>query len=437
MRVLFVIVICVLITTVGFIPGINSTRKVKGEENNSATEIGPFVGDEIDQNGDNTYVTHISDDKGLFLSKSEDGGDTWETKNLVESNNVSYTADVAVNGEYIHILYVTDHEQTTREISDLFYLKSEDGGETWGEPIKLTKRDRFRYSGPTIVIEDDILYVMGYRFGNHSDERIYLIKSEDQGENWSDFSYPVKDLDIVDWPPVSFSVEDSKIFLSYYEERMVYLKKSGDKGATWSEGQLINEVSKNSYSVFPKVVCEDGTLYYAYISFSRNFTTMSYNMKKSYDDGEGWSDTKVILKYEIPDTELLEGMRYYLEAKRDTLVLTHNKITGYRQTKIISEVCYDEGETWDKSIELSKKNDLVFARATTFGEDGEDLHLIWYDYSDKKTYYEQLSIGNSDEESKLGKTLLITGIVILVLVPTIIFIFFADKIRGKKGRQRK
>ncbi|MBS3816102.1 MAG: hypothetical protein KGY76_00885 [Candidatus Thermoplasmatota archaeon] len=414
-----IIILSLLINSVGIISEFNISEKSKGERDTSASEIGSAFGTDIARNGDNLYVPQVVDEEGLLLSMSDDNGKTWNTKKLVGWDNLSSSPDIAIDDEYIHLVFSTDYEEGPKHISDLFYMRSKDEGETWSKPYKVTKNDdQFRYSGSSIVTEDNMLYVMGYRFGNSTDPWIFSIRSPDDGENWSDFSYPAKDLDIVDWPPVSFSVIDSKIFLAYYSRSMTYFKKSEDEGNTWSSKKALN--SQPEYAGLSQITAEDGILFYVYAAWPRDFDSVSYKIKKSYNEGEDWEFSDTILQYEIPDTDF-EGIRFYdFEIENKTLTLSYSKYLGSNRYKILCEVSYDGGETWNESIEISEGSLLLLAPSTTFSEDGKDIHVIWNDYGDKKVLYRQVTPGKQEDDNK-KRAVGIVGMILLVLVSVFLF----------------
>jgi hypothetical protein len=95
----------------------------------------------ISSSGDNNEVTHIfANSNGAWLgqgrtdlySRSEDGGDTWDPHNIVipgtgEDYYLEITQDLACfasRGNTICFLY-------TNQLSDLFYMRSDDNGFTW------------------------------------------------------------------------------------------------------------------------------------------------------------------------------------------------------------------------------------------------------------------------------------------------------------------
>ena len=100
---------------------------------------GPFSG--------NLYIAYMSsglyETKDIFLVRSTDGGDTWSSPITISGEDTPYNDQfhpwlVVDNLGIIHVVFYDQRNGLEEDLQDLYYTKSEDGGDTWTYPYRVS-----------------------------------------------------------------------------------------------------------------------------------------------------------------------------------------------------------------------------------------------------------------------------------------------------------
>ncbi|MGB9664993.1 MAG: T9SS type A sorting domain-containing protein [Ignavibacteria bacterium] len=145
---------------------------------------------------------------GLVFDKSTDGGLTWGVDKIITSipggwdfnvpgiyrcNGLPITACDISNSPYRGTIYVnwSDQRNGTNN-TDIFLVKSTDGGNTWSQPKRVnqdnTQTHQF-FTWMTIDPATGYLYFVYYDRRNYNDNQtdVYLARSTDGGETFTEF----------------------------------------------------------------------------------------------------------------------------------------------------------------------------------------------------------------------------------------------------------
>lgn len=153
------------------------------------------------------YIAWANSD-GIFFDKSLDGGETFGKDKLISdlpggwdfdipginrSNGLPITACDISNSKYrgnIYVLWADQRNGSTD--TDIFLTKSSDGGETWSQRIRVnddnTNRHQF-FPWMTVDSTTGIVYVVFYDRRNTigSETEVFLARSDDGGETFRNF----------------------------------------------------------------------------------------------------------------------------------------------------------------------------------------------------------------------------------------------------------
>ncbi|MBT3169371.1 MAG: T9SS type A sorting domain-containing protein [Candidatus Cloacimonetes bacterium] len=102
-----------------------------------------------------------------------------EPVNISNMSGTMAWSDFCVdNNGYCHVVWSYKIEQNFQQI---YYAKSEDGGETWSEPINISQNDEMWMDGPKIVVDSQGNIYVGYSYncGNTSATRVYMAECRD------------------------------------------------------------------------------------------------------------------------------------------------------------------------------------------------------------------------------------------------------------------
>ena len=154
------------------------------------------------------------------------------------------------------------------------------------------------------VGNDGTIYVVW--FDQRSGKNIYFAKSVDHGQTFIGETQ-VNDVNgkAVSLDPSSPKIaeHDGTLYVVWPDERdgysltNIYLSKSTDGGETWSEGVQVGSVNK--FNLYPEIKTDtDGNIhliYYRYNSFSLEFEAVQYRL--SSDGGESFSSPSTVNNY--------------------------------------------------------------------------------------------------------------------------------------------
>lgn len=263
---------------------------------------------------------------------------------------------------------------------DILMSRSEDNGATWQrQEVIFEEEGAFTYLGP--IFEDcitgtifvafwkmpaDILDDLGY-FSEHAKQGggFYLIKSTDQGQNWSDpFDVnPEPNTDgWIGWP--NNCVHGVQLTFDPRRDRLVipaFLYKEGepgqvpgvrggllysdDGGQIWKAGAVLPEGSDE----VSLVETAEGGIYVSYRKNTR--ATGKRHFARSTDYGEAFCEHGQ--HEEVPDTNLHAGLIRYRrnKGKTEDILLFSNPSPAKDMTIRIS---HDEGRSWNISRRLER-----------------------------------------------------------------------------------
>ncbi|GEM_PF-5614863 len=142
---------------------------------------------------DNVYVVWVDDrvEAGnIYFSKSEDGGETFSDDIILSSSNdenlniwPAIVADEA-GGVYVTWTGFTGPEMGPESGVNVWFTKSTDKGESFDTPLKLTDNDLSLF--PSLGVYDNYVYILYGDAENAPFADYYLIRSIDGGDSFQD-----------------------------------------------------------------------------------------------------------------------------------------------------------------------------------------------------------------------------------------------------------
>ncbi len=135
-----------------------------------------------------TYVVPFNEERGIYLTRSTDAGQTWSTPSLLydgRSNNRTSVGQqhlLVIENNTLHLLWQLDSLLQEGGASTLLYMRSPDGGENW-TPVETVVEAPVVWSALVRGIGGNI-----YRIWQQSESgsvTLHFQFSSDYGESWS------------------------------------------------------------------------------------------------------------------------------------------------------------------------------------------------------------------------------------------------------------
>ncbi len=233
----------------------------------------------------NVYVVWYDSRDGnmeIYFKRSTDDGTTWEPVARL-TNNIATSLYPAISnvGEKLYVTF-TDNRSGNDKI---YFKRSLDGGLTWGSDVQLTSGAvNSRYSSVDSYTSGVYVSWIDTRFGN---SEIFFIRSTDGGNNWGFETRLTNNAASSEISSVNASSQFVSVF--WQDDRdghpEIYFKRSTDEGMTWTTDARMtngNYEARNMSSV--AVGSNIHFVWEEIINFSRE---IFYN--RSTDGGITWA----------------------------------------------------------------------------------------------------------------------------------------------------
>ena len=342
--------------------------------------------------GDTIHVVWEDDRKGnyeIYYKRSLNNGTTWGNDTRLTSDpNISIQPSISGSGSYVHIVWLDTRDGNW----EIYYKNSPDGGNTWGNDIKLTDNPYDSYA-PVVFARGSYVHVIWVDRRDGNDE-IYYKRSKDNGITWE----PDKRLTNNPFTSTNPSlwVSDTTLYIVWQENRdgnwEIYFKKSTDNGTTW--GPDIRLTINPNNSLYPSISASYQNIHVVWVDNRDGNSEIYY--KRSNDGGNSWgSDTRLTNN---PQESFYPSV--FAWGLNVHLVWTDER-DGNRE--IYYKRSINGGTTWEPDLRLTD-NVNVSQRPSIFVS-GSNVHIVWMDDRDGnwEIYYKRNKTGNDIEEGYVKK----------------------------------
>jgi len=226
----------------------------------------------------------------IFFSSSTDNGNTFSAPiNVSNNTKPSINAGIIASGNTIHLTW----NQRILDSSDIFYAKSIDNGNTFSAPINLSNSSEFSQTvrdSQIAVSGNNVLIVWWEELEQDSD--VFFIKSVDGGLN---FSKPInlsqtsaKSI----FPQIISNEENVYVLWHDYAHGNgdIFLRESTDSGATFGSIRNLSndEGESNIFILGPQIFLSENKVYTVWQNKDENtdlFVT-SFSQSEKHDEGQ-------------------------------------------------------------------------------------------------------------------------------------------------------
>jgi hypothetical protein len=245
--------------------------------------------------GSNVYVVWwqtSADQKSsdIFLVRSTDKGATWKPKvNLSSNPGHSSFPEIAVSGSNVYVVWTQSNKAGNSD--DVFFMRSTDGGATWGSKVNISNDEATGTYAPEIAVSGTNIYVVWAGLVRQDEGTDILFRrSADNGATWK------PKFNISNDPTQSLNhkiaAAGSNVYIVWSDkwdtDPDVLFRRSTDNGATWKS---VNNFSNNPTDTHnPQVIAIASEVYVVWSDLvSLNYDVM---LKRSTSSGAIWNPLK-------------------------------------------------------------------------------------------------------------------------------------------------
>jgi len=343
----------------------------------------------------------------IFFTKSSDAGTSFGKEiNLSNNNGFSEHPQLATSGNNVYVVWADNSFSVNREI---FFAKSTDGGNTFGNPINLSNNLGDSYNQEIFAFGDDIYVVWLDKeeqedpYGSENSHSSILIKSSvDGGATFSQtlsLSNSNNNANANSFPKVAaynnhvyviWNVEENIEQSSSSEERRnsnndtgLYFAKSSDRAASFGESIRVNNPDQEHGEAQIAASGQD-----VYIVWGGSHLNKVNNLSfiKSTDNGDIFSDPISITDNADNNNPNPSNVEISVDKvgnnDNNVYIAWQSLISAAGQNnkeEIFFKMSSDGGNTFGDTVNLSKNHDISECPSLTIY--GGKVYVAWEDLS--------------------------------------------------------
>jgi len=345
-------------------------------------------------------------DNDVYFSKSLDGGKTFTGQIRINQDATGkWQGDPSIawnpsNG-FIYVVW-----SDPRSGSDIYFARSEDGGDSWIEPINNPINDEsaeFRF-GPDLATDGTNVYVAWVDYRRSPSADIFFSKSIDDGDNWLS-NIRLTDVDLPgNLTTPSITAAQGNVYVSWADGRReggkydIHLNRSLDGGNSWPwSNQIINSDPWGAHNTETCIVT-NRTGQNVYIVWQDDrWSPGSWEMDIYLDRSSDYGATWLLNEKQVDDTPnggnsynpqiaIQDGPTY------DSLYVVWADYRNSVDYDIYYSNSIDSGDTWsspnervdDTDINYNQNDDSSWQRYPVIAVNttGNIAYVAWYDNRD-------------------------------------------------------
>lgn len=351
--------------------------------NDPALTYNSFTGARsIAVSGSYVHTTFTDDRSGnfdVYYKRSTDGGASFEVDMQLTSDvSNSHNSAIAVSGSNVCIVWY-DSRDGNRE---LYYKLSIDNGNNWTADSRLTNNPGESWH-PSVTINGSVMQIVWFD-NTPGNNEIFYKRSDDGGNTWS------ADLRLSNTAGSSYmpgiAVSGSNVHVSWTDSTAgnweIYYKRSTDGGTTWgADTRLTNNAAS---SLYPTIAVSGSTVHIAWTD-NRN-GPLSILYKRSTNGGTSWGSDIAMVKhnqYGVVPSLAVNGSIVHLVFQN----LSNNADICYKKSTN-SGASWGSG-SWGTQVQLT--NNASESEVPSIAVSGSSVHVVFRDTRDgnREIYYKR------------------------------------------------
>jgi hypothetical protein len=256
----------------------------------------------------NVYVVFDSnrdDDLNVYIMRSTDNGETFDDAIRLDDStaNEFYPSVTCDSNGGVHVIYYST--QIAGNNREIFYVRSTDFGASFGAPVQLTDNPG-NSRVPQIVANGTDLHVAWHDDSVGNDYNIFYIKSDDAGDTWLD-NVQVNNSNN-DSEEVAIDVtSDGTIHLSWEEfvnnfSANTWYSRSTDGGLTFEPQVQITTGQYNNRGWHSDIAGDDNMNVYVVFHFVQFGSDAEVAYRTSNDGGASWNPPASLTDNTVADS---------------------------------------------------------------------------------------------------------------------------------------
>lgn len=259
-------------------------------------------------NGESRIVDVITGEEEIFFGLSKDYGQTFEFSNISNTpGKISWNPRIRAVESNVYLVW----NEMTGKASDIFFSASNDNGNSFSTPINVSHNPLESIDAGIAVSQNNIYLVWNQKSSNSSD--IFFSKSVDNGNSFSepinlskseDFSQTGRDTQI--------ALAGNNVFVVWFEgtniDSDVFFTKSADGGMTFSKP--INLSQTSGRSELSQIAANKENLYVIWQDYSQGNGDIF--LRESTDSGNTFGSIRNLSQNEEESNIFVLGPQIFL-----------------------------------------------------------------------------------------------------------------------------
>jgi hypothetical protein len=194
-----------------------------------------------------TWLDARQGKSGVWMSRSTDGGRTWEANRPIYTDPTCPCCRTSVAVAADGTIYVAWRAILAGDVRDVVVTRSSDGGKSWASPVR-TRADDWVYpgcphAGPSLEVDAQGAVHVAWWTGKEGEAGIYYAKSTDGAKTFA--AQPIATGDRARPAHVQLAVAGERVYLAWDdglgETPRVLLRRSADGGERFQAEELLSE----------------------------------------------------------------------------------------------------------------------------------------------------------------------------------------------------
>ena len=308
--------------------------------------------------GGNGNSYHSAGDGDYFFTTSDDGGQTWTDPLVVtdwERDSTSYyyfyyKPDLAVGpgGMIYTIWYEYDYNNTDGSRYKILLRISDDYGQNWGEVTELDYGSSTFYF-PNLAVDGDNVYYCARKY----DGSYYLNfkYSSDKGDTWSSGDNLKSFSTSSSAYEITMDADNGNVVVGWEDASYTYYRVSSDGGESFGEEE---QLATYRYGYDPMVALEGNSIYFTYRDLDESGSYYNTMFIRSTDLGDNWDDYVKVSN----NTDRSVGSYPSIDCQDGLIYIAYYQIdpatSQYAVYLVFSD---DHGVTWEPPVIISGEQD--------------------------------------------------------------------------------